>query len=492
MMGYQDSSQGKLFYTHFHLDKRIRPNHALRKIAELIDFEFVYNEVATTYGSRGNISVPPPVILKLMLLLVLYNVRSERELMETLPERLDWLWFLGYDLDTEIPDHSVLSKARCRWGVAVFKNLFERIIWQCVQAGLIDGSKIFIDASLIEANASNNSVVDTQSLRRHLNEQYRELEKRLTEKEEEEPPDERPHRKVNSRYVSTTDPDAAIVRRGAPKLYYEIHRSVDTRSEVITATEVTPGDINEAHLLIPLTEAHSQNTGRSARVVVADSKYGTIENFLACDDRGIRAHIPDLGQVAIQRNAVRQIFPETAFEYDRQTDTYQCPAGKRLYRKSLHLARQSIDYAAPRAVCTACSLRDQCTQNVAGRTIKRHLQQEALDRMRLLSRSYEAKRDQRIRQHLMERSFARSTRYGFDRARWRGLWRVQIQEYLICTIQNIQTLVKHGTDPRKRPAIVARQMYRVTEGVQDSINRALSLLPATIRIDLNGMAPGFA
>ena len=100
MMGYQDPFQGKLFYPNLQLDKRIRPNHPLRKIAALIDFEFVYKEVEAAYGDRGNVSVPPPVILKLMLLLVLYNVRSERELMDTLPERLDWLWFLGYDLDS--------------------------------------------------------------------------------------------------------------------------------------------------------------------------------------------------------------------------------------------------------------------------------------------------------------------------------------------------------------------------------------------------------
>ena len=77
-----------------------------------IDFDFIYGEVADKYGRNGNVSVPPPVILKLMLLLVFYNVRSERELMDTLPERLDWLWFLGYDLDADIPDHSILSKAR--------------------------------------------------------------------------------------------------------------------------------------------------------------------------------------------------------------------------------------------------------------------------------------------------------------------------------------------------------------------------------------------
>ena len=73
----------------------------------------------------------------MMLLLIFYNVRSERELVLTIPERLDWLWFLGYDLDDEIPNHSVLSKARARWGVEAFKALFERIVWQCVQAGLV-------------------------------------------------------------------------------------------------------------------------------------------------------------------------------------------------------------------------------------------------------------------------------------------------------------------------------------------------------------------
>ena len=135
MMGVQDPPQGKLYYTNFNLDQRIRVNHPLRRIAQLIDFDFVYQEVADKYGFNGNVSLPPPIILKLMLLLVFYNVRSERELMDTLPERLDWLWFLGYDLDSEIPDHSVLSKARKRWGVQVFKSFFQRIVIQCADMG---------------------------------------------------------------------------------------------------------------------------------------------------------------------------------------------------------------------------------------------------------------------------------------------------------------------------------------------------------------------
>ncbi|MBL7225406.1 MAG: transposase [Desulfobacteraceae bacterium] len=116
----------------------------------------IYDEVKDSYGYKGNVSVPPPVILKMMLLLILYNVRSERELISTIPERLDWLWFLGYDLEDEIQDHSVLSKARTRWGVKAFKNFFERIVWQCVKACLIDGRKVFVDASLIDADASNS------------------------------------------------------------------------------------------------------------------------------------------------------------------------------------------------------------------------------------------------------------------------------------------------------------------------------------------------
>jgi transposase len=95
MMGRQAKGrQLNIFYTGFCLEQRVRQNHPLRKIKQLIDFDFIYQEVAPTYGINGNVSVPPPVILKLMLLLILYNVRSERELMATLPERIDWLWFL--------------------------------------------------------------------------------------------------------------------------------------------------------------------------------------------------------------------------------------------------------------------------------------------------------------------------------------------------------------------------------------------------------------
>jgi len=458
-MGYQPGFQSKLFYHQINLEQRVPKDHLLRKIHEKIDFDFIYAEVKDTYGDNGNVSIPPPVILKMMLLLILYNVRSERELMETIPMRLDWLWFLGYDLDSEVADHSVLSKARARWGVEAFRNFFERIVWQCVEAGLVDGRKIFVDASLVDADASNNSVIDTQSLRIHLRENYQKLEARL-EKGNESSDSSRRYVKQNSRYMSTTDPDAAIVNRGKPKLSYQVHRVVDGRSEVITATETTAGDVNEAHLMMPLLEEHHSNTGRMAEVVVADSKYGTIDNFLVCSDLGVKAHVRDLGECSVKRTEKLKIYSEERFEYDPQSDTYRCPAGHLLKPKSLHQNRQSRDYAAPKKICAVCSLREQCTKNKSGRTIKRHLRQEELDRMREASRSAQAKQDIKTRKHLMERSYARGTRYGFDRARWRGLWRVEIQEYLIAAVQNLQVLMKYGSQSKRGLAFKVDQVKR--------------------------------
>lgn len=452
MMGLQQAPQSSLFYIGINIEKRVRENHPLRKVDKLIDFDFAYDEVKDLYGNNGNVSVPPPIILKLMLLLIFYNVRSERELMDTLPERMDWLWFLGYDLDSEIPNHSVLSKARKKWGLDVFQGFFERIVLQCAEAGLIDGRKIFVDSSLVDANASNSSVLDTQNLKHQLHKNYKKLEARLEERTESTDPS-RTSEKKNNRYISTTDPDAALVNRGKSKLSYQVHRAVDGKHEIITATDAAPGDVNEAHLMLPLLEKHEAITEVKAETVVADSKYGTIDNFLACHDRGIQAHIPDLRQAAVKRTAQREIFAEDRFSYDPVTDTYTCPAGNLLKPKSLHINRQSRDYAAPRKVCIACQLREQCTKNKSGRTIKRHLRQDVLERMRAISRSANARYDIKTRQHLMERSFAKSTRYGFDQARWRGLWRMRIQEYLTCAIQNMQVLIAHAFKPKKAAAV---------------------------------------
>jgi len=457
MMGRQPDAQQKLFYTCLNLEKRVRKDHILRKLAKLIDFDFIYKKVEDKYGSNGNVSVPPPVILKMMLLLVLYNVRSERELIQTIPERLDWLWFLGYDLDDDIPNHSVLSKARTRWGTDAFKYFFESIVYQCVDAGLIDGSKIFTDASLVQADASNNSVVNQHSLKRYLNKSYRQLEARLEQQDGNEPKTG----KANRKFISTTDPDASVTRMGPgrSRLRYKIHRAVDEKCEVITATAVSTGEKNEAHLLSPLIDQHQINTGKTVKTAVADSKYGIINNYLDCCDRNIEPHFDSFDKNNKGTGTRKGIFEPSDFMYNPDEDLFICPAGELLEPRKFKKKRNHFEYSLPAKVCNNCRLKPKCTRSKHARTIKRHIRQDDLDRMLVQSQSRAAKRDIHKRQHLMERSFARSKRYGYKRARWRGLWRLQIQEYLTATIQNILVLIRNIKE-HNRPAAVGQAQPR--------------------------------
>jgi hypothetical protein len=82
---------------------RLSTRSFTRKINKVLELGFVRGQVADFYGNNGNVSVDPVIIIKLMLLLFLDNERSERELMRIVPLRLDYLWFLGYGLEDEIP-----------------------------------------------------------------------------------------------------------------------------------------------------------------------------------------------------------------------------------------------------------------------------------------------------------------------------------------------------------------------------------------------------
>jgi uncharacterized protein (UPF0179 family) len=307
----------------------------------------------------------------------------------------------------------------------------------------VDGRKLFMDSCLVQANASNNSVVKTGQLQAQLDRGYRQLQQRLDEPEQADA--------ANRTHISTTDPDASSVRRGGgkAKLQYQVHRAVDERCEIITATEVSTGSVHEAHRMESLLDGHAHTTGTQATVCVADSKYGTIENYLSCHDRGIQSHFASLEHT--QRGSGRQagILPKEAFTYEPGTDSFTCPAGQRLTRRRLNVRRQQWEYTAGAAVCARCPLRPQCTRSQSGRSLQRHVRQAALDRMRSQAESPQGRADRRQRQHLMERSFARGTRYGIKRARWRRLWRVSIQEYLTATIQNILVFLRHFSKPLK-------------------------------------------
>jgi transposase len=443
MMGRHEP-QKDLFSYRIDLDQRIRLENPLRRVAKKIDFTFVRDEVARFYGKRGNESVDPVIILKMMFLLFYDDVASERELMKVIAERLDYMWFLGYGLDDAIPNHSVLSKARNRWGAEAFAAFFMRVVGQCVEAGLVDGQKIHVDSSLIDANAARSSVLKgPPELIAALKQAYQAQESKLDDTSTSPY-----YQAVNDTLMSQTDPDAAMVRKSddAARPRYHHHRVVDDAQGVITAVETTPGSIAENKKLVALVQQHEDNTARAVQTVVADHKYGTVENYVAGQQAGWTTHLGDV--LGKQNHAHLQsgIFPESAFTYRAEDNTYLCPAGQIMKPRRLHWFKRTWEYHLPKQVCAACALRPQCTRAQAyGRTIHRHEHQELLDRAREQAHSSEARRHRQRRQALMERSFAdAANNHGFKRSRWRRLWRQQIQDYLIAAIQNIRILLSRA------------------------------------------------
>ena len=465
MMGPRQTNRPKLFYTGFNLEERIRSDHPLRKISAAVDFNFVRLRVKSLYGRRGNPSVDPAVLLKLMFLLFYENVPSERALMERLPERLDWLWFCGYDLEDPIPDHSVLSKGRRRWGKAVFEEFFQRILRQCVEAGLVDGTVVHIDSSMIAGNAGKDKL--QVYLRGVAGAVYEQLDRA----EDAADPDFPAALNVSSasapfaegspqsegsisetpkpgQRITPVDPDARLGSKGGRStLGYKDHRAVDDRCGIITATVTTPANVADEQMLMEAIETHEANTDMQVETACTDKIYGTGANYKALQERGITPCIPHKAKNC----HVEPAFANDRFTYDEAADECICPAGQRLRRKRLDPDKNAVIYQAPREVCRACIFLARCVlSQTAGRRVSRNLNDPYTAwadgclspgaRKRLLGR----------RKAKVEGSFAdAANNHGFKRARWRSLLKVTIQNLLIAAMQNLRKLLKAAGSPPK-------------------------------------------
>jgi hypothetical protein len=327
------------------------------------------------------------------------------------------------------------------------------VVLQCVQHGLVEGRKIHVDSSFVTANASLAKLHSgPPELIAALKAAYQAQESKLSETTM--PPG---CKAVNDRVVSPTDPDASLMRRGGggARLRYHHHRAIDDARGVVTAVQTTPGSIVEQSQLETLIDQHQANTERAVATVVADHKYGTVENFVAGQQRGLQTH---MGDGASQQNLASEegIFPESAFTYCAAENTYLCPAGQIMKADPLRADRGTWEYRVPKNGCARCPLRPQCTRaKRGGRTLHRHQHQSLLDQARRQSHSPAARRDRQRRQYLMEGSFAdAANNHGFKRARWRRLWRQQIQDWMIAAIQNIRILVQQRR-PRLRAVALA-------------------------------------
>ena len=493
MMKQQPRFEAKWYYN-LSLDRLVPDDHLLRLIADAVDFAFIRPLCRPFYSHTGRPSVDPVVLFKMLLIGYLYGITSERRLARELSLNLGYRWFLGYDFDQATPDHSVLSKARARFGPEVFESFFRRSIDLCREAGLLEEGPVYVDSTLIQASAAVDSLVPREdrvqpplSIEEYVQRLYTEND---PPEDEEPPPPSEPSQSLrrrkrgekalpqpNRELRSKTDPEATLVNRPefGRHLAYKAHLAVAGRhGQVITAAVATTGIEADEHLLAEVLWQHRRLSGLKLAEVVADAKYGTSFNFLYLGRLGLSAFIP----LTRFGNMRKDIWGREHFQWLQEEDAYLCPAGQKLRRYAQVRGSQRVQYRAPRGSCAACPFREQCTPSGRERTIHRSWGQESVERTEELLASPLGKQRLIERKIYAEGAFGLGKElHGLRRTRFRGRRRVQIQLWLTAAAMNIKRAVRQMTRKGRPPAPALPFAVRITIALLLRPNRSISLRP---------------
>jgi transposase len=397
--------------------------HLLRKVDKILDLSFVRELTKKDYcHDNGRPSLDPVVYFKLQIIAYLYGVKSDRRLCEEIQYNMAYRWYLGYPLDEETPNHSTLTRTRDRLGEKTFQKVFEKIVIHCQKIGLVKGTQIISDASLIKADASKNSIVLRESKKK----------------------DKRENKKSNATHVSQSDPESTMVGRPGygNKLYYKVHSSIDGSSRVITDCHITTGAVHECNILAERIDSQIEKFNFPVKEVIADSGYGDGSLYNNFSAKKIRTYIP----LRSKKLGKGRTSASSDFEYDKKNNRYKCAGGHHLYpyKPSLSFVRYRITSDA----CKSCHIRDKCFENQTvtdrPRYINRSNYQQTFDRVRKRMKSKLFKTRMIERAWKIEGIFGEAkTNHGMRRARYRGLSKMQIQLYMISTVQNIKRILGH-------------------------------------------------
>lgn len=261
------------------------------------------------------------------------------------------------------------------------------------------------------------------------------------------------------RVISTVDPEARHGHKTAARGFdgYKGHIAIDPDSEIITATEVTAGNVGDAvpaetllsDVLAPESmRIDAQSTGSEPATpvtgveVYGDASYGTADLVEKLEAEGIEAN------TKVQAPSAREgKFSQDDFRIDLDAGTVQCPAGQLV---KLRLGKDGSGEAQFGEFCKDCPLRPQCTESKAGRTVRVHPKHRVLDRSRKRQRDPNWKKRYRATRPKVERKIAHLMRrkHGGRRARVRGRLRVGHDFALLAAAVNLARLAKLGVHLR--------------------------------------------
>jgi transposase len=437
MMGQHNRSEALFYY--FRMEDQIPENHLLRLIEKHISFAFVREKLKDRYSDTGRPSIDPELLLRILLIGYLYGITSERKLVEELRMHLAWRWFTGLGFDQEIPHHSTFSKNRHgRFQESnLFEELFEQIVRQCGEVGLVQGKHLSVDGSFVEANAAKESRIAREHLAeaaqvKHTVRQY------LMELEQQNPTEEPVHQQDQ---VSTTDPDSTYATKGGTpaRLGYYDNYLVDNASCVIVGVQATAARMSQETVAAQdMLTRFTAWQGRAPESVAADTTYGNGEFLQWLADRNITPYMRTRDSIHRKRSP---FFGPERFTYEPENNRYICPAGQPLNYGGRSQRNRSWTYIGTRKRCGACSLRPQCT-SAAFRCLVIHQHEPARQRARELANTEEFAKAQRQRKKV-EALFAElKNQIGLRRLRLRRLKFVREQFFLAAAAQNLKRLVR--------------------------------------------------
>ena len=438
MMGQHDRSEALFYY--FRLEDQVPETHLLRLIEKHINFAFVREKLKDSYSETGRPSIDPELLLRILLIGYLYGISSERKLVEELRMHLAWRWFTGLGFDQEIPHHSTFSKNRHgRFQESkLFEELFEQIVRQCVEVGLVQGKHLSVDGSFVEANAAKESRIPREQLAEAA-QVNRTLRQYLVELEQQNPIEEPVHRQEQ---VSTTDPDSTYATKGGTpaRLGYYDNYLVDNQSCVIVGVQATAARMSQETVAAQdmLTRFTAWQGGEPASVA-ADATYGNGEFLQWLLDRGITPYM------RTRDNALRKNSPgygPERFTYLPESNSYRCPAGEQLNYVGLNVRNRAHAYIGSAKRCGACCQKAQCTSG-RYKYLAIHVHESARQRARELANTPEFSQAQRARKKV-EALFAELKNHiGLRRLRLRRMKFVREQFFLAAAAQNIKRLVRY-------------------------------------------------
>lgn len=446
MLGRQERWQEDLFVAG-PLRELVPDDHILKRVDRVLDLNWLRDEVKPLYDDqRGRPGIDPEAAVRLMLAGLLLGIVHDRKLMREAQVNIAIRWFAGYRLTEALPDHSSLTKIRQRWGDERFSRIFKKTVQQCMKTGLVKGDLVHVDATLIRADVSWESLVE-----RHLDQvkSANEDDSSSHDDDHDQPPaselgGSKPSRTGKAKKYSPTDPDATLAtscKQYRMEPCYKQHTVVDDKVGVVLDVQVTTGEINEGRQLRGQLEQAELSTGRMVQIVTADGAYAHGSNFAMLEQRGTEAVIPTQKQ-----SSKSSVIPARRFRYDARNHIVRCPAGRTLIRSSHQAKDQSWIYRGRTRDCQSCALRSKCISSSAKvRLIRIGVHQESLVRARRRHARWDERSKMFYQRHRWRSEGFHGeakTCHGLRRAVRRRLWNVKIQAFLTAAAINLKRLAK--------------------------------------------------